>query len=368
MQSSRRCFQLGAALALVFFSCGRAEIEEYHAPKTDFSSKPVNIGQNGHSHPVAAEEPKWDLPEGWTAHPGSGLRFATLHIDDGTPPLELRVTPLALSAGDPLSNVNRWASQIGLPPYQPSQLGSVLRDVNIQGRAAKVAKLVGPPSEADPAQQILAAIIPGERSAWFFMIMGEEERVSPFEGRFDSFLQTVSISNGEVPASAESGGGSEPASAGQSVAPGSSGETMTWQLPENWVEQPGASAMRVATIVAELGGESAEITVTKFPGNVGGLLPNINRWRGQLGLPAVSSVAAQPLEELRVAATPAKFLDLVADPNSVGGKRMYVVSVARREMTWFLKMTGPAGFLETQRPAYDAFVASVGFTGGSSGD
>ena len=40
----------------------------------------------------------------------------------------------------------------------------------------------------------------------------------------------------------------------------------------------------------------------------------------------------------------------------------------RNEMTWFLKMTGPAGFLETQRSAYDAFVASVGFTGGSSGE
>jgi hypothetical protein len=45
--------------------------------------------------------------------------------------------------------------------------------------------------------------------------------------------------------------------------------------------------MRLATYIAPDPAGPVEIAVTRFGGRVGGELANINRWRGQLGLPPI---------------------------------------------------------------------------------
>ncbi|MCC6545612.1 hypothetical protein IT570_00475 [Candidatus Sumerlaeota bacterium] len=63
-----------------------------------------------------------------------------------------------------------------------------------------------------------------------------------------------------------------------------------WRLPEGWSEVPSTTPMRLATIRVEgLGGEPVEVAVTSFPGEVGGELANVNRWRSQLELPPVEA-------------------------------------------------------------------------------
>jgi hypothetical protein len=63
-------------------------------------------------------KPEWTLPEGWSAIPGSGMRFATLQLDKGDKPLELSVIALPKSGvGDDeyvLMNINRWRGQLKL--------------------------------------------------------------------------------------------------------------------------------------------------------------------------------------------------------------------------------------------------------------
>jgi len=290
------------------------------------------------------------------------MRFATLHVDNATPPLELRVTPLALAAGDPLANINRWASQIGLPSYDASQLGSVMHELEVHGRKVLMINLTGPEADTGtPSQQILAAIVPGDENAWFFMIMGDNDKVRSLEQGFEGFMKTVQITTSGKPAPASAPTPPPTSAVGPS-------ERMTWQLPQHWTLQPGTSNMRVATFAVTMGNDNAEVTITRFAGDVGGLLPNINRWRRQLGMAPVQSLQDQTIENIQVAATPSHFLDLAADPNLETSTRMYVVTVPRRDMTWFIKMTGPAGFLKTQRASYDAFVASVNFAGGTPGE
>jgi hypothetical protein len=153
------------------------------------------------------------------------------------------------------------------------------------------------------------------------------------------------------------------------AAPGASGAGgMTWTLPPHWRAQSETSSMRLATIAVVAGSDNAEVTVTRFPGDVGGLLPNINRWRRQLSLPAVQSLREQPLAPLRVAGEAASFLELAAQDGGANAQRMYVVILPHDEMTWFLKMTGTSAFLESQRASFDAFVDSVAFTGGTPGE
>ncbi len=45
--------------------------------------------------------------------------------------------------------------------------------------------------------------------------------------------------------------------------------------------------MRLATYIAPDDSGPVEVAITRFGGRVGGDLANINRWRGQMGLPAI---------------------------------------------------------------------------------
>ena len=105
--------------------------------------------------------------------------------------------------------------------------------------------------------------------------------------------------------------------------------------------------------------KGAEIAVTVFPGDVGGPLANLNRWRGQLGL--------EPYKELPNLGTQTKLMvdgiesriDNIVNPSDA--RRMIVVTVPKSGHSWFFKMTGDATVVAAQREAFVKFVQSVKF-------
>lgn len=60
-----------------------------------------------------------------------------------------------------------------------------------------------------------------------------------------------------------------------------------WAVPDGWTEDPKPRQMRLATYLVPDSSGPVEVAVTRFGGRVGGDLANINRWRGQMGLPAI---------------------------------------------------------------------------------
>jgi hypothetical protein len=114
-------------------------------------------------------------------------------------------------------------------------------------------------------------------------------------------------------------------------------------------------------IVAD--GQRADVSVSPFAGNAGGLLANINRWRDQIGLSAVDeSQLRQQVRAIEVAGAPARLIELVA-PESAGPNRQAILGVIleRGEQTWFFKMAGPADLVGRQSSAFESFVRSVQF-------
>jgi len=117
--------------------------------------------------------------------------------------------------------------------------------------------------------------------------------------------------------------------------------------------------MRYATFaVPGTDGAQAELAVSSFPGDVGGDLENVNRWRTQAG---AAPVAAADLPAL-VQKVPAgdKEFSLI----DVTGPTMRVVAawVRHGADTWFFKLTGPAALLGAEKEKFTAFLASVRFT------
>ncbi len=141
----------------------------------------------------------------------------------------------------------------------------------------------------------------------------------------------------------------------------------TYTLPKGWEKSGKQVPFSIATFEVRDGERSAQMTISPFPGSAGGLLTNVNRWRDQLGLKSVDEAEMkQELRQTKVAGIAGHAVDL-SSPERPGEerKRILVVIVPHRGQTWFFKMMGPADLVEKQKPAFEAFLKSVRFDGGS---
>ncbi len=131
----------------------------------------------------------------------------------------------------------------------------------------------------------------------------------------------------------------------------------TWQAPGHWVEAPG-SAMRKGTFQLDA---DTELAITAFPGDVGGLLANVNRWRNQIGLGAVSAEElAADSQSHPVGGFPGTIVFMAPDNPTTGNGIMGAI-VSLPSATWFFKVTGPVSTLEAERNTFDAFLHTVSF-------
>jgi hypothetical protein len=138
---------------------------------------------------------------------------------------------------------------------------------------------------------------------------------------------------------------------------------LTWQTPDGWTEVP-PGEMRVASFkVQGTGGKQADVSVIPLPGLAGSDQANVNRWRGQVGLSPVSpDELKKSAEDVEAGGQPAQLYDIAGqNPGSGDAERILGVMQHRGDTAWFFKMTGDAGLVEQQKPAFVAFLKSLKF-------
>ena len=135
-----------------------------------------------------------------------------------------------------------------------------------------------------------------------------------------------------------------------------SGDGISWEAPEGWTPKQGTSEMRFAEIDL---GDKLVLVVSRFPGNVGGDLANVNRWRGQLQLPPVK---ADELDKVTKKVSAGGATALLTDFTNEGGEQRMLGAIVPDEKngrTWFFKVTGPAKAVGERAEKFQKFVESV---------
>ncbi len=260
----------------------------------------------------------WTPPAGWTERAGSDMRYATLAIAPG---LELSVVKLDGVAGGTLANVNRWRNQLGLAPIMDADLKATCKETTVSGRAALLVDFTGhaKPGGSPP-------------------MMGGPHGAP--EAATSAKPEASPVQMPPIDAPKPSAG-------------------ITYSRPPEWQELR-AAPPRLAVFAAG----DAELVITAFPGDVGGELANVNRWRGQVGL--------EPTDEAGVAASrkSIKAGDLDAHCFFLDGaeRAMAAAIVKNGDTSWFLKLTGPIATVTKERPNFEAFIASVRFDAGDAHD
>jgi hypothetical protein len=151
---------------------------------------------------------------------------------------------------------------------------------------------------------------------------------------------------------------SPPSMAGQ-VPPPPSAEgraALRWTLPPGWTEGQG-DAMRVATLRPPVPGR-IDVSVTVLAGPAGGELANVNRWRAQIGLPALDESALEKARSrLEAGVGPVTLYDFTSGGSPAS--RVLAGLATVEGSTWFVKMTGDAAAVGAARADFLRLVESL---------
>jgi hypothetical protein len=123
------------------------------------------------------------------------------------------------------------------------------------------------------------------------------------------------------------------------AAPGA-GEALAWDLPKGWTEAK-SGGMRFATLKPAETGKvgKVDVSVIMLPGSAGGELANVNRWRGQVGLPAIDEAGRlQMRKAIKSKAGEVSLYDFTG--TGAEKQRMVAGLLFVDGRSWFLKMTG----------------------------
>ncbi|MFP4673892.1 MAG: hypothetical protein ACLFO5_04810 [Opitutales bacterium] len=125
-----------------------------------------------------------------------------------------------------------------------------------------------------------------------------------------------------------------------------------YETPDGWESYP-ASGIRKANFKVAEG--KADVAITVFPGDVGGDLANVNRWRRQIDLsPIPEDELSQFTEPVEIAGETGSLVRLEGSSESI-----LAGMVRHSGNTWFFKMQGSNATVLEQEDAMREFLDSV---------
>ena len=147
-------------------------------------------------------------------------------------------------------------------PSSPKDMTEYTKDISEYVSEAKLGDHPAHLVQAEnQGQAIRIYVVNFGGNSWFFKLIGDSHLAEREKENFDAFVRSLEFREGSPPP-----------------------DPKTASIPTGW--KPGkVSSMRLGSYsVEEEDGCSLDISITSFPGDLGGLMPNVERWLGQIGL------------------------------------------------------------------------------------
>tara|TARA_X000000368_G_scaffold410062_1_gene392973 strand:- start:94 stop:600 length:507 start_codon:yes stop_codon:yes gene_type:complete len=159
--------------------CGREEVQTYEVPKqVPLVREPVKLLEVPSRLGFEA-----DMPASWQQLPGQGMRLVSYTIE-GT---EIDFYVIKLGMGDLTSNVNRWRGQIGLAEASAESIAASVKPLTASGTPVKYVELFN----LDTDKGILAAIIDGISTYWYFTAKGSVSELKLHSADIQRFINSI---------------------------------------------------------------------------------------------------------------------------------------------------------------------------------
>jgi hypothetical protein len=201
-----------------------------------------------------------------------------------------------------------------------------------------------------PGYKMVGLILIAPQVTITFKFTGPKEKVDQERSNFDSFIASLKI---EV--TGDGGSTGAPMDSDVVDAP-----TLKYAMPEGWTALA-PSGMRLVNLqVSPL----TQCYLIELPGEAGGLLDNLNRWRTEVGLEEFDEVAMATLPAITMFGRDVYLLEVSGDYQGMGGEGapdQTVLGVCRIDATssFFVKMVGPSQDVAAHKERFVNFVTSL---------
>jgi len=331
--------------------CRDKNISHYQIPKEEDTPPQTFAGEA--QAPSTDASLHWSAPADWESKPGSGMRVASF-VARGSKDevLDVSIVSFPGDGGEDLANVNRWRGQVSLAPLTADQLASYLKPIESLAGTLQLTDSLGVEKSGKPAQRMLAAWLRQGGKAWFFKMLGDSRAVDEQKNKFITFLKSISIdSNKQEVTTTTAPNSTASQDMSSTPVPTVEGVSLQWTPQPGWITKPQV-AMRKATF----GAGDAEIAISAFPGDVGGSLANVNRWRGQVGLAAIDQ---SELDRTSTVLDNSNLHFTIVEAIGPNAKAVVAGLLPWNGSTWFFKLTGSSDAVEKQKVSFLQFLKTV---------
>jgi hypothetical protein len=380
----------GTTLLVAAAGCGRNTVKVYHVDASDTAAPapppvaaPVAMPTSmpdGLPAPDNSGQPtlQYTLPAGWEKKAPTQMRVASFGISQDGKQADISVIPLGGMAGNDPANVNRWRGQVGLGSLADAELLNLAEKVSVGEQPADLYDLAGTAPGGNEAERILGVILHRDDTAWFFKMTGEASLVEQQKSAFIVFLKTVSFGaptpglpamdlsqlpppHPPIPGTSLGTQNSLVPNANTLVMGGLVNENKpTWTVPAGWQEGPLAQFLVAKYVITGADGASAAVNVSSLAGDGGGLLANVNRWRGQLGLAPAGEAGLANLPTIDASGGKAILIEFSGtDARTSKPAALVGVVLPLGGQTWFYKLMGDENIVAQQKDALIKFVQSA---------
>ncbi|MBT3664651.1 hypothetical protein HOA87_02985 [bacterium] len=133
---------------------------------------------------------------------------------------------------------------------------------------------------------------------------------------------------------------------------------LTWDLPKGWIPSKGHS-MRLASFDVPFSKGVGDLSIVSLSGISGGLLANVNRWRGQINLDPISE--NQILEISEAGESKMGAFRIFKMVNNLNKEKAIIAAVLPTgNKTFFIKLTVSQQGLVELESVFEKFCSSIG--------
>lgn len=338
---------LSSALVISFFSCTEeTSIQSYSIP-SEYDGPIVN----------------WKLPKNWGENPDlSGPMAGSFHIKTKEGPQgRIGVMPFREKVST-VDVANMFGREMGYPIFTESTLAPLVQEKEIGDRTFEwlVLKAKSDPAFVSPRTALLA-LLRQENETWLFPFIADQKLVLKESENFIQFLDSCTLrSANNKPIIARS-----PSPKNRTKkpfpTPPSRENPWIWEIPTTWKDGKSSSLRTASLKVDDQNGSELDISVTTFPGDVGGLLANVNRWIGQIDLSPVNKSSLEKYcTPFTIAGNSGHFIEAYGEKEAVLAGVLFL-----KKESWFFKLLGNKSLAKKEKDNFIVFLHSISPKSGS---
>jgi hypothetical protein len=358
--------------AVALAGCDREKISVQQVPKDSeqtaqmpLMSQPTAGGMPANPHAGmdmngagAQPQVKWTLPEGWKEKAVTDMRVGSFDAGKEGKTADVSIIPLQLGSGPQmeLANYNLWRESLQLDPVdkvssEPVAVGSV------QGKLYEIA-------DSKTPERIVVAMLERNGVSWFFKMKGPDAVVSEQKPAFMQFLKSISFEAAPQMTAMADPQATMPAITADAAPANATTSASGVALPAGWKEIPNPPMLLAKYVIQGSSGAMADVNVSMLNGTGGGVMPNVTRWRVQLGVPPISEEEfSKQAQTVDVAGVKGTMVDMTGTDSKTGKKaRLVGIIVPQVSDTWFYKLMGDPQIVEQQKDTFIKFIQTAKFS------